>query len=75
MVEVYTSKGWEQLERLDGATCCDCPEPATELTPVGNEGYWAQCADCATESRCQDIDAERQADYDCEDDRFEWLPA
>ena len=63
--------------------CCDCDQPAKVITDASPRSVyadhpatqilWGQCEGCATESRCQDIDAGRQADYDCEDDRVERL--
>ena len=66
--QIFTSEGWVDYHgHLDDMTCCDCPSPATKVTDAGTARkpcLWAQCADCAWESRCSSAEAAHQSDYE-----------
>ena len=69
-IDLHTAKGWiifeEDHEELDDHGCDNCGDYAQVIVDAGRGVYWAQCHDCAEESRSANIDAQRQAEYDCE---------
>jgi len=65
MFEIYTQKGWvevESLDEVDAHNCCDCGESAVSVSHAGQNDrgeaiLWAHCQNCAHESHCESQEA------------------